>query len=127
MLRTMPRTLALSAVQRHTAASRSARPPRRLQHLSPPPLGGLPTPTFTRPSTLAQAPSFSVSVGHDVPPDEGGGHGVVDGDGGGGDGEAGGGVWCLQLPQASPARNVLATSSASRHAAEKVLDAIAAG
>jgi hypothetical protein len=77
-----------------------------------------------------------VSLGHLPEDDGGGGHGVVlggvgaggggDGDGGGGDGVGVGGVWCWQLLQASPMRKVLAaTRSARRHAAEKVLDAIA--
>lgn len=63
-LRWMPSTLALSAVHRQTAASRSTRPSRRLQH-SDGCFGNLPTPTVIRPlSTLAQADSLSVSTGH---------------------------------------------------------------
>lgn len=62
MLRLMPRTLALRTVQRHRATSASARPPRRLQHGF---LGGLPSSKLIKPlSRLAQAPSFSVSIGH---------------------------------------------------------------
>uniref|UniRef100_A0A0A9EZG3 Uncharacterized protein n=1 Tax=Arundo donax TaxID=35708 RepID=A0A0A9EZG3_ARUDO len=61
MSRVMPSTLALMAVQRHTAASRSASPPRMLQHGS---AGGLATSALTRPSTLAQAASLSAFLGH---------------------------------------------------------------
>ena len=69
----MPSTLALMAVQRQTAASRSARPPRMLQHGS---AGGWPTSALTRPSTLAHAASLSACLGH-LPPVEGdGGVGV---------------------------------------------------
>ena len=78
-----PRTLALMAVQRHTAASRSARPASSGQHRS---LGGTPSPSFTRFSTVAHTPSFSVSIGH-VPP-------LVDGGGGG----VGVGQWGPQPP-----------------------------
>uniref|UniRef100_A0A8R7QUG0 Uncharacterized protein n=1 Tax=Triticum urartu TaxID=4572 RepID=A0A8R7QUG0_TRIUA len=61
MSRLMPSTLALMAVQRQTAASRSARPPRMLQHGS---AGGWPTWARTRPRTSAHAASFSAFLGH---------------------------------------------------------------
>ncbi|KAG6521128.1 hypothetical protein ZIOFF_018194 [Zingiber officinale] len=62
MLRRMPRMLALMAVQRHTATSKSARPSIRVQHGS---LGGVPTVALISPfSTLAHAASLSVSRGH---------------------------------------------------------------
>ena len=52
---TMPKTLARSAVHRHTAASRSARPDSRLQHGL---FDGVPSTTPRRPfSRFAQAPS----------------------------------------------------------------------
>ncbi|KAL8501785.1 hypothetical protein ACS0TY_021052 [Phlomoides rotata] len=57
----MPSTLALRAVQRHAATSRSASPSRTAQHLSPD--GGSPITTFTNPSRSAQTPSFNVSRG----------------------------------------------------------------
>lgn len=58
-LRLMPKTLALRAVQRQRAASTSARGLRSEQH------GSLSAPitTFTKPSTSAHTPSFSVSMG----------------------------------------------------------------
>ena len=68
-----PRTLALMAVQRHTAASRSASPPRSGQHSS---FAGTPILSFSRFSTLAHTPSFSVSIGHVPPLVDGGGGGV---------------------------------------------------
>lgn len=66
-LRTMPNTLALMAVQRQTAASRSTRPLMRLQQGF---VGGLPMTTLSNPSKSAQTPSFKVSIGH--VPQEGG-------------------------------------------------------
>lgn len=58
----MPKIFALMAVQRQTAASRSARPWMRLQHGV---LGGVPTTTPSNPlSKLAHTPSFRVSLGH---------------------------------------------------------------
>lgn len=71
--------LALRAVQRHTAASRSTRPSRRVQQGF---FGGLPRETLIRPSrTLAHTPSLSVSMGHF--PEEGEGVGVgLEGGGG---------------------------------------------
>jgi hypothetical protein len=57
----MPKTLALRAVQRHTAASRLARPSRREQHGV---FGGLPSWTLIKPNTSAHTPSLIVSLGH---------------------------------------------------------------
>jgi len=57
----IPRTLALIAVQRQTAASKSAKPWINVQHLLE---AGLPTITLTSPRTSAQTPSFNVSLGH---------------------------------------------------------------
>lgn len=60
--RLIPKILALSAVQRQTAASKSTRFPRRLQHGF---TGGVPSVTFNKPlSTLAQTPNFKASLGH---------------------------------------------------------------
>lgn len=53
--------LALSAVQRHTAASKSTRPSRREQQGF---TAGEPTTTFTKPRTSAHTPNFKVSLGH---------------------------------------------------------------
>lgn len=62
MLRLMPRMFALIAVQRQTAASRSARPWMRVQHGA---TGGVPIVTLSNPcNTLAQIPSFRASLGH---------------------------------------------------------------
>ncbi|KAK8587360.1 hypothetical protein V6N13_086348 [Hibiscus sabdariffa] len=61
MLRLSPKTLALSAVQRQTAASRSARPWMREQHGC---TGGEPTTTLTMFSTLAHTPNLRASLGH---------------------------------------------------------------
>lgn len=61
MLRLMPRMLALMAVQRQTAASRSTSPASSEQHGVS---GGDPMTVPTAPlSTLAQTPSFSASLG----------------------------------------------------------------
>ncbi|KAG9132882.1 hypothetical protein Leryth_014815 [Lithospermum erythrorhizon] len=81
----MPKTLALMAVQRQTAASRSARPPRRVQH-------GVfdcePTTTLTKPpNKSAHTPSFNASFGHV-------GEGVV----GVGDGVVGVGAGVVGVP-----------------------------
>lgn len=57
---TIPNTPALMAVQRHTAASRSAIPSMRVQQGF---VGGLPMITLTSPSKLAQTSSFRVSIG----------------------------------------------------------------
>ena len=57
----MPKTLALIAVQRQTAASRSARPWMREQHGV---LGGVPTTApISPPSKLAHTPNLRVSLG----------------------------------------------------------------
>lgn len=62
MLRLNPKTLALIAVHRQTAASASTSPPNRLQHGF---FGAVPTSPPTRPpSTLAHAPNLSASLGH---------------------------------------------------------------
>ncbi|MFS8032324.1 hypothetical protein Hanom_Chr17g01556251 [Helianthus anomalus] len=58
--RSFPNTLALMAVHRQTAASRSARPLMRVQHGL---VGGEPTSTEIKPSKLAHTPSFKVSLG----------------------------------------------------------------
>lgn len=68
----MPRILALRAVQRHTAASRSTRFSISGQHGS---LGGFPIFSLRRSSTLAHTPSFRVSTGH-LPFDAGPGLGL---------------------------------------------------
>lgn len=61
MLRLIPRMLALMAVHRHMAASRSTRPPRREQHGVS---GGVPITAFTGPlRILAHTPSLRVSLG----------------------------------------------------------------
>ncbi|KAL6280081.1 hypothetical protein ACE6H2_016962 [Prunus campanulata] len=61
MFKWIPKTLALIAVQRHTAASRSTRPSMRLQQGN---FGG-PTTRCTKPfNTSAHAPNFNVSLGH---------------------------------------------------------------
>ncbi|KAL1201701.1 hypothetical protein V5N11_006242 [Cardamine amara subsp. amara] len=55
-LRLMPRTLALRAVQRQTAASRSTKPSMRLQQGV---MGGVPRVTsFNKLSALTQTPSL---------------------------------------------------------------------
>lgn len=62
MFKLFPRTLALSAVQRQAAASRSASPFISVQHGS---TGGWPRVMLSRPlSTLAQTPSLRASLGH---------------------------------------------------------------
>jgi hypothetical protein len=59
----MPKMLALRAVQRHAAASRSTRPFRREQQGA---TGGWPNVIFNNPfRTLAHTPSLSASRGHD--------------------------------------------------------------
>jgi len=78
----IPSTLALSAVQRQSAASKSAKPLIKAQHLLPE--GGFPITTLTNPKRSAQTPSFKVSLGH-LPLGEGGtgvGEGAGFGDGG---------------------------------------------
>jgi hypothetical protein len=64
-LRLMPRMLALMAVQRQTAASRSTSPSSSEQQGW---YGGEPILPLTRPSTLAHTPSFSASLGQWWPP-----------------------------------------------------------
>lgn len=59
--RLIPSTLALIAVQRQSAASKSAKPSSNAQHWLE---AGDPTTTLTSPRMSAQTPSFSVSVGH---------------------------------------------------------------
>ncbi|CAA6674325.1 unnamed protein product [Spirodela intermedia] len=54
MLRLMPRMLALMAVQRHTAASRSTSPLTREQQGS---LGGFPSFSLTKSSTSRRLPA----------------------------------------------------------------------
>lgn len=61
--RLIPKMLALMAVQRQTAASKSAKPWISEQQGS---VGGDPTTTFTNPSKSAHTPSFSVSLGQDA-------------------------------------------------------------
>ncbi|CAN6921454.1 unnamed protein product, partial [Brassica oleracea] len=64
-LRLMPRTLALRAVQRQTAASRSTKPFMRLQQGV---TGGVPRVTsFNKFRALTQTPSFKVSLLGQVP------------------------------------------------------------
>ncbi|KAH7845438.1 hypothetical protein Vadar_001967 [Vaccinium darrowii] len=62
MFKLIPSTLALMAVQRHNATSKSANPSSKAQHLLE---GGVPitTPT-TPPRRSAHTPSFRVSLGH---------------------------------------------------------------
>ena len=60
-LRLMPSTLALMAVHRHTAASRSTSPFSSGQHGS---VAGTPAFAYIRSSTFAHTPSFSASAGH---------------------------------------------------------------
>ena len=62
-----PRTLALMVVQRHTVASRSASSGHQGS------LGGMPSPSFSKFSTLAHTPSFSVSIRHEPLVVDGGG------------------------------------------------------
>ena len=57
--------LALMAVQRQMAASRSARPWRRVQQGV---TEGLQTVALTNPSTLAHTPNLRASLGHELPP-----------------------------------------------------------
>ena len=66
----MPRTLALMAAQRHTAASRSTRPEMRLQHGV---AGGDPIVTFPEFSKSAHTPNLRTSIGQWACWDDGGG------------------------------------------------------
>ena len=62
ILRFIPSKLALMAVQRQMAASRSARPFKRVQQGA---VGGVPMTTPTNPpSKFAQTPNLRVSLGH---------------------------------------------------------------
>ncbi|KAK1564543.1 hypothetical protein Q3G72_005415 [Acer saccharum] len=64
MLRLIPKMLALIAVQRQTAASRSTRPWMRVQHGV---TGGVPRVTLSRElSTLAHKPILRASLGHEA-------------------------------------------------------------
>ncbi|KAL1064569.1 hypothetical protein V6Z11_D13G222100, partial [Gossypium hirsutum] len=81
MLRLAPSTLALMAVQRQRAASKSAKPWSKAQHLLE---GGAPTTMFTSPSRSAQTPSFNVSLGQEAGFAGGGGHAAGGGMGFGG-------------------------------------------
>ncbi|KAI3822402.1 hypothetical protein L1987_09992 [Smallanthus sonchifolius] len=63
ILRLIPRTLALMAVHRQAATSKSTKPSSNEQHLFV--VSGVPTTTLTRPRTSAQTPSFSVSLGQE--------------------------------------------------------------
>ena len=67
---TDPSTLALIAVHKHSAASRSATPFTTLQHFS---LGLLPISSLTNPNQLPQTPNLSVLMGHFCGAVEGGG------------------------------------------------------
>ncbi|KAG9141168.1 hypothetical protein Leryth_001654 [Lithospermum erythrorhizon] len=61
-LRLIPKTLAFMAVQRQTAASRSTRPPIRVQHGL---FAGVPIIRWTKSfNKLTQTPSFNTSIGH---------------------------------------------------------------
>ena len=113
MSRVMPSTLALMAVQRQAAASRSARPPRRLQHGS---AGGFPTLAFTRPATLAHTASLSAFLGH-LP--------LPDGDGEGGVGVGGVGVGGVGVGQPPPQALATAKRRRLRATRRKALDAMA--
>lgn len=68
-----PSTLALIAVHKHNAASRSAKPEIKVQHSS---VGGVPTTSWTNPNQLPQTRNLSVSLGH-LATTEGGIEGVV--------------------------------------------------
>ncbi|KAL4362027.1 hypothetical protein GQ457_04G037370 [Hibiscus cannabinus] len=72
MLRLIPKMLALIAVQRQAAASRSTRPWRSEQHGI---TGGEPTVTLTKLSTFAHTPNLRASLGH-LPRADGVGVGV---------------------------------------------------
>lgn len=75
----IPSTLALRAVHKHNAASKSAKPLIKAQHLLPD--GGFPMTMFTKPSTSAHTPSLSVSLGHLAGAGEGVGLGLGLGEG----------------------------------------------
>lgn len=63
MSRLIPSTLALMAVHRQRATSRSTSPSRRAQQGL---VGGVPMTTLTSPSRSAQTPSLRASLGHDA-------------------------------------------------------------
>ncbi|KAL4342532.1 hypothetical protein GQ457_08G004200 [Hibiscus cannabinus] len=79
------------AVQRQRAASKSAKPWSKAQHLLD---GGVPTTMFTSPRRSAQTPSFNVSFGQEEAGVAGGGGGHA----GGGVGFGFGGLHELQAP-----------------------------
>ena len=85
----IPSTLALIAVHRQSAASKSAKPLTNAQHSLE---GGVPTVTLTSPKMSAQTPSFNVSLGHEALGGEGGEGGGQLGFGVGGVGFGVGGV-----------------------------------
>ena len=119
----MPRTSALSTVQRHTAASRSTSPSSSGQHGN---VGGTPTLALIRPSTLAHTPSFNASRGH-LPNDAGVGVGVdgVGVDGVGVDGVGVDGVGVVGVGQPPP--QALATENTTRFTARNsAIDALSA-
>ncbi|CAN6579421.1 unnamed protein product [Malus baccata var. baccata] len=115
MLRLIPKMLALMAVQRHTAASRSASPWMREQQGS---TGGLPMVMLSNPlRTLAQTPNLRVSLGQLVPV-EGLGFGVGFGFG------LGFGLGLGQVPQELTRAKKKRLSARKRASEEVVLDAI---
>ena len=102
----IPRTLALIAVHRHKATSKSANPESKAQHLLPE--GGSPTTTLTSPRRSTQTPSFNASIGQ------------VSFAGGGGEGFGFG----LQEPQASEKVEKIRIER-TKMQAERFLEAIA--
>ncbi|KAM0926294.1 hypothetical protein ACQ4PT_003418 [Festuca glaucescens] len=123
--RLMPRTLALMAVQRQTAALRSASPDSSGQHCS---VDGTPRLSLSRFSTLAHTPSFSVSIEQVPPPPVDGVGGAGVGITGAGGGTAIGGVGTgVGLEQYDPQPCAVAARSARFTARKRasVVDAIA--
>lgn len=119
-LRLMPKTLALRAVQRQTAASRSVSPSMREQHGV---FGGVPMVIpINPPSKSAHTPSFRVSFGQVawLGLAGGGGHGFAFGGGGGGFGLGVG-----QLPHALERVKKTRFSSKKRAMDDVFLQAIA--
>ena len=106
----IPSTLALMAVQRHKAASKSTNPLSKEQQGL---VGGLPITTLTSPRISAHTPSFNASLGHD--PVEGGGAGVA-----GGVGHVGVGLHELQALEIVERR----IRERMKMAEERVLEAI---
>ena len=88
-LRLIPNTLALMAVQRQAATSKSTKPSSNVQHLLD---SWEPITTFTNPKTSAHTPSFKVSLGQE---------GFAGGPLGGGHLGGGIGFVGLHVPQAS--------------------------